>query len=216
MQLVAQPHTGLLLCTISLFACSQHLHSTPQCCAPRLRQCGALLLPPSFVLSAPPAPLIKARCCPQWTVGCESGSVGCCDPARPWQRSSLGVAMAPLTRRAGVTAFVQHRAAGSVYALFTTGAASDLNCLTIDASTGDISKLVPVKGPAATYFGKLCVFPLASPPSLPFPPPPLSRTPKSPLAASKCVHGAAAAGGVIITILIPCTHTLCTLWLQVR
>ena len=26
-----------------------------------------------------------ARCCPRWTVGCTIGSVGCCDPAQPWQ-----------------------------------------------------------------------------------------------------------------------------------
>ena len=26
-----------------------------------------------------------SRCCPHWTIGCESGSVGCCDPAQPWQ-----------------------------------------------------------------------------------------------------------------------------------
>ena len=26
-----------------------------------------------------------STCCPKWTVGCSAGSVGCCDPARPWQ-----------------------------------------------------------------------------------------------------------------------------------
>lgn len=26
-----------------------------------------------------------ARCCPRWTIGCEAGTVGCCDPAQPWQ-----------------------------------------------------------------------------------------------------------------------------------
>eukprot|EP00754_Rhynchopus_humris_P045675 Rhum_TRINITY_DN5157_c0_g1::Rhum_TRINITY_DN5157_c0_g1_i1::g.16646::m.16646 len=28
-----------------------------------------------------------ARCCPRWTVACSVGSVGCCDPAHPWQRA---------------------------------------------------------------------------------------------------------------------------------
>lgn len=42
----------------------------------------------------------------------------------------------------------------TVYALFTTGMASDLDCLTIDASTGSIVALTPVIGPAATYFAK--------------------------------------------------------------
>ena len=28
---------------------------------------------------------LTSTCCPKWTVGCSVGSVGCCDPARPWQ-----------------------------------------------------------------------------------------------------------------------------------
>jgi hypothetical protein len=33
------------------------------------------------------APGLPSRCCPRWTVGCTTGSVGCCDPAQPWQWS---------------------------------------------------------------------------------------------------------------------------------
>jgi len=43
----------------------------------------------------------------------------------------------------------------TVYALFSSGVASDLNCLTIDSATGHISALKPVKGPAKDYFAKL-------------------------------------------------------------
>lgn len=33
----------------------------------------------------PSVPSLPSRCCPRWTVGCTTGSVGCCDPAQPWQ-----------------------------------------------------------------------------------------------------------------------------------
>eukprot|EP00755_Sulcionema_specki_P004266 Sspe_Gene.29638::Locus_14191_Transcript_4_7_Confidence_0.364_Length_1921::g.29638::m.29638 len=39
--------------------------------------------------------LYPSRCCPLWTVGCGVGSVGCCDPARPWQRDFPPPAPAP-------------------------------------------------------------------------------------------------------------------------
>jgi hypothetical protein len=42
-------------------------------------------------------------------------------------------------------------AATTVYALFTSGVKSDLNCLTIDAATGDISKNIPVSGPVSHH-----------------------------------------------------------------
>ena len=41
-----------------------------------------------------------STCCPKWTVPCTVGTVGCCDPARPWQSSSEG----------GFTAVETHRA----------------------------------------------------------------------------------------------------------
>ena len=33
----------------------------------------------------PRGTFITSTCCPRWTVGCTHGSVGCCDPASPWQ-----------------------------------------------------------------------------------------------------------------------------------
>lgn len=92
-----------------------------------------------------------SRCCPVWTVGCSVGSVGCCDPARPWQR----ILSAPLP-------MAGHAAAGNgkprngapaltVYALFTASVTSDLTCLTISASTGDIVHSVLASGPVKDY-----------------------------------------------------------------
>ena len=39
----------------------------------------------TFCVQKTPGSTRPARCCPRWTVGCETGSVGCCDPAQPWQ-----------------------------------------------------------------------------------------------------------------------------------
>ena len=94
-----------------------------------------------------------ARCCPQWTVACEAGSVGCCDPARPWQRtiteSNIDMVSPPFRTNGNAATSL------TVYALFSSGVASDLNCLTIDSATGHISALKPVKGPAKDYFAKV-------------------------------------------------------------
>ena len=104
-----------------------------------------------------------ARCCPQWTVGCSVGSVGCCDPAQPWQRDLDSTATPTTTtdhhqKRRDPVHLPPPSANSTVtaYALFTgghgSGGASDLSCLTIDAATGNISNMVAVSGPAATYF----------------------------------------------------------------
>eukprot|EP00665_Eupelagonemidae_sp_cell47_P004144 gene4145-8110_t len=45
-----------------------------ECCVVQATYCVAPR--PSFAAST---------CCPRWTVACSVGSVGCCDPARPWQ-----------------------------------------------------------------------------------------------------------------------------------
>lgn len=96
-----------------------------------------------------------ARCCPQWTVGCFVGSVGCCDPARPWQRV---LAAAPPRGRGRIGYAAQGGGVGALpataYALFTSGslaAAADLNALTIDVATGAITNNVKLTGPAAAY-----------------------------------------------------------------
>ena len=93
--------------------------------------------------------------------GCQTGSVGCCDPARPWQRvltapaaGGARAAAAPPLERASPASPGGAAAGTAVYALFTSGTSSDLNCLTIDAGTGAIVKLLPVRGPAASYFAK--------------------------------------------------------------
>ena len=117
-----------------------------------------------------------ARCCPQWTVGCFVGSVGCCDPARPWQRVlALDAPQHTVTpgkpsKRIG---YVAQGGSGAlpatVYALFTSSslaANADLNALTIDVATGAITKNVKLTGPAAawdakTYGEQTRVFPFA-------------------------------------------------------
>lgn len=82
-----------------------------------------------------------SRCCPQWTVGCNTGSVGCCDPAQPWQwdiaRTKVNPADVPplsskLTHPSRVPGAGQ-----TVYALYITGIAG-LESMTINASSGDI------------------------------------------------------------------------------
>ena len=39
----------------------------------------------STMCVAPRGPFTTSTCCSRWTVGCTVGSVGCCDPAQPWQ-----------------------------------------------------------------------------------------------------------------------------------
>ena len=115
-----------------------------------------------------------ARCCPQWTVACEAGSVGCCDPAHPWQRA-LSLNKMEAIPPASENSLMQ-TASLTVFALFSSGVASDLNCLTIDSETGRISALKPVKGPAQAYFGKvgLCATGVSFAPSC-CPPCPVDR-----------------------------------------
>jgi len=91
-----------------------------------------------------------ARCCPQWTVGCGSGSVGCCDPARPWQRDLNNVGI-----RSPVVGSSAAAVEATAYALFTSPSVANLDCLTIDVATGNITSKVPVSGPAKDYFAKL-------------------------------------------------------------
>ena len=46
---------------------------------------------------APRPPFATSTCCARWTVGCTAGSVGCCDPARPWQ--NIGVSTQTVSLR---------------------------------------------------------------------------------------------------------------------
>ena len=109
----------------------------------------------SYILFTKVTKNFPARCCPQWTVACEAGSVGCCDPAHPWQRVLAQHEVKAIAPALSANARVKPVPL-TVFALFSSGAASDLNCLTIDSANGHISALKPVKGPAQAYFGKVC------------------------------------------------------------
>jgi len=111
-------------------------------------------------------------CCARWSIGCEVGSVGCCDPARAWQ--FLGPEFATtidapghntrrphgLSRRllSGPPAPHIPRAAPSAeaslgYALFSKALSSELVALKIDLATGHTTH-APVTGPAAEYYSR--------------------------------------------------------------
>lgn len=111
-----------------------------------------------------------ARCCPRWTVGCVSGSVGCCDPAQPWDWTINSLQSpgafrgghAVLKRDSDSPALSTRRSARSsvplafagngsqplasvAYILFETGGAG-LEALTVDAVSGAILNRVRVSG----------------------------------------------------------------------
>ena len=116
---------------------------------------------------------ITSTCCSRWTVACSAGSVGCCDPARPWQELGVPANMTStmmrkptsLGWRSAIEDFVivddadftsetpaAGMAGGAVaYALFTKSEASGLNALTIDIATGKVTSKKTVAGAAATY-----------------------------------------------------------------
>lgn len=103
------------------------------------------------------------RCCPQWTVPCNTGSVGCCDPARPWQRnlddtSAVAAATAeasPAQHPPSLHASIGSEANVTVVALFSSPQLANLDCVSIDAQSGTVQSLQPVNGPAATYLNGL-------------------------------------------------------------
>ena len=114
---------------------------------------------------------LPSRCCPRWTVGCSTGSVGCCDPAQPWQWNIAATASTANTRITSASASVritshgrsrndthEHfgasasvvRAGGPTvaYALIVSGWASgksSLIALTIDTASGKIAKKIAVR-----------------------------------------------------------------------
>ena len=122
------------------------------------------ILQSTYCVAKDPALSYPARCCPQWTVGCSVGSVGCCDPARPWQRvlaedatttSRVAVGQASYVSVGSASPTSGGAAASTVYALFTSTIASDLTCLTIDAASGAITSSILATGPVKAYDGKL-------------------------------------------------------------
>eukprot|EP01064_Diplonema_japonicum_P028714 TRINITY_DN4474_c0_g2_i1.p1 TRINITY_DN4474_c0_g2~~TRINITY_DN4474_c0_g2_i1.p1 ORF type:complete len:428 (+),score=102.65 TRINITY_DN4474_c0_g2_i1:50-1333(+) len=108
----------------------------------------------SICVQDTPGTVFPARCCPKWTVGCSVGSVGCCDPAKPWQR--LIETRNPLAMKRTSPALNHHTpftASGDMFAIFTAGLSNHLESLTIAAS-GHITKK-EVTGPAATWYTSL-------------------------------------------------------------
>eukprot|EP01060_Flectonema_neradi_P035135 TRINITY_DN6374_c0_g1_i1.p1 TRINITY_DN6374_c0_g1~~TRINITY_DN6374_c0_g1_i1.p1 ORF type:complete len:447 (+),score=95.18 TRINITY_DN6374_c0_g1_i1:70-1341(+) len=94
-----------------------------------------------------------ARCCPKWTVGCSVGSVGCCDPARPWQR-----VIEDDNQPKSIKDTQPHTEVGanttSYYALFMGGIHSSLEISTLSAS-GHVTQRTPVTGPVKTWTDSL-------------------------------------------------------------
>eukprot|EP01059_Diplonema_ambulator_P035475 TRINITY_DN8353_c0_g2_i1.p1 TRINITY_DN8353_c0_g2~~TRINITY_DN8353_c0_g2_i1.p1 ORF type:complete len:456 (+),score=54.18 TRINITY_DN8353_c0_g2_i1:105-1370(+) len=98
--------------------------------------------------------LYPSRCCPKWTVGCQVGSVGCCDPARPWQRL-IGPSDLKTNNTVVPDKDNKPRAAPSelVYALFVTGLNKILNALTM-TTDGKRTSTQPVTGAAAEWYAR--------------------------------------------------------------
>lgn len=121
---------------------------------------------------APRGNFQTSTCCPRWTVGCQVGSVGCCDPARPWQyfqstnevgNTNHSFLRNPMKRYHSKAA--QHldldyeiNAAGKVaYALFVSdGIFKDsLLSMTVELASGRVIAKKSVTGPVQDYNAKL-------------------------------------------------------------
>lgn len=120
---------------------------------------------------------LTSTCCPRWTIGCSTGSVGCCDPARPWQEEgdqshnglsskliSAGIARSPtrwqskdlkLQTPAEEPPLLATAAVGkgnaTGFGCFTRSLLPGLACLTFDAGSGHVTARHPVSGPFAEY-----------------------------------------------------------------
>ncbi len=140
--------------------------------------CSECCVKQSTVCVAPRPGFKTSTCCSRWAVGCSVGTVGCCDPARPWQfmgaaPSSAGFAADAITNAAARRPMLTSRAmakegaaaddsttyfraqgtGGDVaFALFTKVAQSTLQALTIDAKSGNVTGRADVTGPAADYY----------------------------------------------------------------
>eukprot|EP00451_Oxyrrhis_marina_P003287 CAMPEP_0204274372 /NCGR_PEP_ID=MMETSP0468-20130131/25140_1 /ASSEMBLY_ACC=CAM_ASM_000383 /TAXON_ID=2969 /ORGANISM="Oxyrrhis marina" /LENGTH=452 /DNA_ID=CAMNT_0051250571 /DNA_START=59 /DNA_END=1417 /DNA_ORIENTATION=+ len=112
---------------------------------------------------APRGGFATSTCCPHWTVGCTVGSVGCCDPATPWQLvgQSANATEGKRKHMLGVKEFAdfEHAPAADAqvaYALFVAGTFTQaLTALTIDVNTGVVSARKTIAGPAKQYMDKL-------------------------------------------------------------
>eukprot|EP00051_Salpingoeca_urceolata_P023176 m.389973 g.389973 ORF g.389973 m.389973 type:complete len:451 (+) comp20074_c1_seq2:1334-2686(+) len=112
------------------------------------------LLQSTYCVPKNPQYTYPARCCPRWTIGCGVGTVGCCDPANPWQISNAVNAGGHLHAKAvGVGGAAATATASSLfstpeadelvaYVLFVTY--STLHALTVDIGSGHVLNKVPV------------------------------------------------------------------------
>jgi hypothetical protein len=131
--------------------------SDESCCADDVGAACCIVQPTYCVPKNANLNPYPARCCPRYTVGCNVGEVGCCDPAIPWQR---GAPLHPQSkyknvakktgRKADATKYWKSKstvAADKVaYALVTNGIAPGLVAWTIDLTCGNITQKIPVEG----------------------------------------------------------------------
>lgn len=117
----------------------------------------------------PRGDFMTSTCCPKWTVGCTIGSVGCCDPAMPWQdgldgldsrsvrtwRKAVpkvgGVEAEAAEEPAGPTA--EEPRAGQAYAIFTDSFDDKLTAYSF-GTDGTVSSKAVLSGPFADYYTK--------------------------------------------------------------
>ena len=92
-----------------------------------------------------------ARCCPRWTVGCNVGSVGCCDPAVPWQRV-FEDEQVPKTKKE--TEAVKEESNSSSYFALFMGFGGGLE-VTALSSTGHVISNTRVTGAVKTWTDSL-------------------------------------------------------------
>lgn len=127
----------------------------------------------------PRAGFQTSTCCPKWTVSCSVGSVGCCDPARPWQQKKMAdtetyhvaghrqpnrlralsqegmkkalpdLEVADVVEEDGSLA--ARADGGKAYALFSRPLLPGLVAYSIDASSGKVTHHTGVHGPFADY-----------------------------------------------------------------
>jgi len=124
-----------------------------ECCLKQVEAC-----------TPPRGPFTAATCCPKWTVGCVVGTVGCCDPARPWQQGNAANAMPSRKPNRGGSALKPSAPDGELvethsgssklvgYAVFTQALLFGLVAYEFDATTGHVQAKRRLTGPFATYY----------------------------------------------------------------
>lgn len=120
---------------------------------------GECCIDQSTYCVAPRGGFDTSTCCPRWTIGCEVGTVGCCDPATPWQLVTIPGANTriPWNRTQAREPSVRFEKADAsaqalAYALFTEAFQGRLSAATIDASSGELLSHRDVTGPAGDWY----------------------------------------------------------------